>query len=130
MSKRALENDNDGEKRRKVIAIDVDWTQLPLEITAHILSFDDDVHRPMVGLTCKAFRDASLVYTNDAKMKCHDAARYGWLSALIWLRENGCPWYEYTCAMAARGGHLEVLQWAREHGCPWGEGACREAARG
>ena len=38
---------------------------------------------------------------------------------LQWLRENGCPWDEETCALAAEGGHLEVLQWMRANGCPW-----------
>ena len=35
---------------------------------------------------------------------------------LKWLRANGCPWDETTCALAAGGGHLDVLRWARENG--------------
>ena len=43
---------------------------------------------------------------------------------LQWLRENGCPWDESTCAAAAEGGHFNVLQWARANGCPWNGLTC------
>jgi hypothetical protein len=132
MAKRALEYDNVGEKRHKTVVKRFDWTGLPLEVIAHILGFDDDVHRPMAGLTCKAFRNASLVCSGRAGMKCYDAARNGWLSVLQWLREHGCPWDKWTCYWAAKGGHVEVLQWAREQSlpCPWDEWTCWGAARG
>ncbi len=130
--KRTSEHHNVGEKRRKTIGRRVDWTRLPLEVIAYILSFDDDVHRLMAGLTCKKFRNASLVCSNGVKMKCSDAARRGWLSVLQWLRKHGCPWNEWTCWAAARGGHLEVLQWAREQSspCSWDELTCWAAAEG
>jgi hypothetical protein len=130
MHKRTLEYVNVGKKRHKAIGRRVDWTELPPEVIAYILSFDDDVHRPMAGLTCKTFRNASLVCPGRAGMKCYDAARYGWLSVLQWARKHGCPWDKWTCYWAAKGGHLEVLQWAREHGCPWDEWTCWGAARG
>ena len=46
------------------------------------------------------------------------AAENGHLEVLKWLRENGCPWNEWTCKNAAGNGHLEILKWARENGCP------------
>jgi len=49
------------------------------------------------------------------------AAAGGHLEVLMWAREHGCNWDEFTCAFAAEGGHLEVSQWVREHGCPWEE---------
>jgi len=130
MVKRALECYDGGNKRHKAVVRHVDWTRLPLEVIAYILSFDDDVHRPMAGLTCKAFQNASLVFTDSAEMKCHDAASYGWLSALRWPREHGCPWDEQTCSEAAAGGHLEVLRWAREQRrpCRWYVWTCTNAA--
>eukprot|EP00588_Corethron_pennatum_P021572 CAMPEP_0194322656 /NCGR_PEP_ID=MMETSP0171-20130528/22196_1 /TAXON_ID=218684 /ORGANISM="Corethron pennatum, Strain L29A3" /LENGTH=69 /DNA_ID=CAMNT_0039081007 /DNA_START=489 /DNA_END=695 /DNA_ORIENTATION=+ len=32
------------------------------------------------------------------------AARRGNLKLLQWLREEGCPWNQWTCAMAAEKG--------------------------
>jgi hypothetical protein len=58
------------------------------------------------------------------------AAKTGQLEVLQWLRENGCPWDEYTCHHAAEGGHLEVLQWLRANGCPWNASTCGSAAEG
>ena len=49
---------------------------------------------------------------------------------LQWLRANGCPWDECTCAEAAGRGHLEVLQWARANGCPWNVSTSSGAANG
>ena len=58
------------------------------------------------------------------------AAGRGKFESLTWVRANGCPWDEWTCAFAAGGGHLEVLQWARQNGCPWNEWTCSYAAHG
>ena len=52
------------------------------------------------------------------------------MDVLKWLREEGCPWNDWTCAYAAEGGHLDVLKYARENGCLWDETTCEEAARG
>ena len=41
---------------------------------------------------------------------CMCAAEEGQLEILKWLRENGAPWNEYTCAWAAHDGDLEMLQ--------------------
>ena len=49
---------------------------------------------------------------------------------LQWVRVNGCPWDEKTCANAADGGHLEVLQWARANGAPWDKITNNNAAHG
>ena len=50
-------------------------------------------------------------------------------SALVWLRENGCPWGQSTCIQASRDGRLSTLMWARAHGCEWGPNVCSLAAR-
>lgn len=62
------------------------------------------------------------------------AAWYGHLNVLKWLRSEGVPCNESTCAEAIRMGHLDCLKWLREGGVPlkvWGEsGACAVAAGG
>ena len=55
------------------------------------------------------------------ELACANAAAYGQLEALMWLRSEGCHWDERTCAGAAAGGHLDVLKYAHENGCPWYE---------
>ncbi len=50
------------------------------------------------------------------------------MKVLKWLRANGCPWDEHTCAQAALGGHLELLKWARKNGCPWDASTCEFAS--
>ena len=57
-------------------------------------------------------------------------ARGGDMDAVVWLKAQGCPWSEDTCAGAAKGGHLDVLKWLRNEGCPWGSRTCWEAAKG
>ena len=44
-----------------------------------------------------------------------------------YLRERGCPWDAWTCALAASNGHLECLKYAHEHGCVGtiGRASCR-----
>ena len=50
--------------------------------------------------------------------------RGGHLEILQWLRENNCPWDEWTCNMAATKGDLEILKWARDNECPWSKATC------
>jgi len=76
---------------------------------------------PVVDLLCRYGFTTTLSY---------ELARHGYLEALQWARQQGCPWDEDTCAYAARGGHLEVLQWARQQGCPWDKWTCADAAQG
>jgi hypothetical protein len=47
-----------------------------------------------------------------------DAAFYGHLEVVNYLRWLGISWDERTCANAAMNGHLELLKWIREHECP------------
>ena len=61
---------------------------------------------------------------------CREAAEYGQLDALKWLKANGCGWNSYTCHVAAAGGHLSCLQWARDNGCDWDSWTCFHAAAG
>lgn len=39
------------------------------------------------------------------------------IQCLAYARENGCAWYETTCANAAKRGHLECLKYAKSHCC-------------
>ena len=59
---------------------------------------------------------------------CWRMARNGNLELLQFLRENGCPWDDWTCWNAAGYGHLECLKYAHENGCPWDWRTCCEAA--
>jgi hypothetical protein len=58
--------------------------------------------------------------TGAVRQMTNHAARMGQLEVLKWLREQGVPRGDMTCAHAARGGYLEVLMWLREYHCPWG----------
>jgi hypothetical protein len=68
------------------------------------------------------------IHEIEATVLHQEAAAKGQLEVLKWLRANGCPWDEKTCASAAQAGHLEVLQWARANGCPWDANTCAGAA--
>jgi hypothetical protein len=70
-----------------------------------------------------------LQFKLTSHLHCNIVAENGHLETLKWLRENGCPWNEWTCASAAFNGHLETLKWARENGCPWNEWTCANAAK-
>ena len=59
---------------------------------------------------------------------CASAARGGHLELLKWVRANQCPWTTSTCRNAARNGHLTLLKWARANQCPWNERTCSYAA--
>jgi hypothetical protein len=59
---------------------------------------------------------------------CAVAAEHGHFDVLKWMRENGCPWNESTCLRAAETGKLEILKWARKNGCPWNKQECHEVA--
>ena len=52
------------------------------------------------------------------------AAEGGNLAMLQWLKNEGCPWDNRTCAYAAKNGHMDVLKWARGENCPWDEVTC------
>ena len=56
------------------------------------------------------------------------AAEGGHVLVLRWLRLQGCPMNEWTCAYAAKGGHLETLKWLRDRGCPWNDRVCEGSA--
>ena len=52
---------------------------------------------------------------------CWRMAQNGNLELLQFLRENGCPWDDWTCWRAAENGHLECLKYAHENECPGSE---------
>jgi len=52
---------------------------------------------------------------------CAMLVRHGYIKALKWVHERGCPWDGETCWEAAKGGHTDVLEWAVTNGCPWDE---------
>ncbi|GFH54954.1 hypothetical protein CTEN210_11430 [Chaetoceros tenuissimus] len=45
------------------------------------------------------------------------------LEVLKLLRKYSCPWDEETCEDAARYGNFEAMIWARNNGCPWNRNA-------
>ena len=65
------------------------------------------------------------VWNEDA---CSEAALYGHLDVLKYLRQNGCPWNSDACSSAALNGHLDVLKYLRQNGCSWNSNACSSAA--
>ena len=56
---------------------------------------------------------------------CSEAAAYGQLDALKWLRSNGFPWDESVVTRAVRHNHLHILKWAIENGCRWRWGSIK-----
>ncbi len=55
---------------------------------------------------------------------CAQAAEWGYLHALQWLRAQqprACPWNGSTCTRAATMGYLHILVWALSQNpwCPW-----------
>ncbi len=51
-----------------------------------------------------------------------DAAALGSYSLLHWHQDTlRCPWHPSISASAARSGKLDMLKWLRENGCPWSE---------
>lgn len=46
---------------------------------------------------------------------CANAARFGHLPMLKWLRKHGCPWDENTCKEVK---HADIVKWIHENGCP------------
>ena len=65
---------------------------------------------------------------NERDRLCPNAAAFGQLETLQWLRANGCPWDATTWNNAVIGGHLELLKWAHANGCPWDKDTCVYAA--
>jgi hypothetical protein len=62
------------------------------------------------------------------KVLIADAALYGHLEVVKYLRKLGIPWDQWTCTNAAGGGHLKSLKCRRSNQCPWDEETCFEAA--
>lgn len=61
---------------------------------------------------------------------CANASRYGRFETLKWANEMGCTWDEWVCFHAARHGHFEILKWALENDCPCDDRVCMFAAKG
>ena len=49
---------------------------------------------------------------------CTEAAKYGHLHILKWLREKQCPWNESVVYYAVKNQHQDLLNWAIKNGCP------------
>jgi uncharacterized protein YciI len=56
-----------------------------------------------------------------------NAARFGHLKLLKWLREQGCPWDHETFVSAVRFGNIEILDWLYQKKCPWSRVASKSA---
>lgn len=54
---------------------------------------------------------------NERTMR--EAAKYGQLGSVQWLRAHECPWSIKALSAAAAEGHLRVVAWMRNKGCPW-----------
>ena len=57
-----------------------------------------------------------------------EAAKYGDLTKITQLRNNGCDWDESVIATAAKHGNFYVLKYLHEHGCKWDEQTTSGAA--
>jgi len=58
----------------------------------------------------------------DADELCANAASYGCVKLLRWLRREGCPWNtDVVCEHAARNGNLRVLKWVAAASLTGGE---------
>ena len=55
---------------------------------------------------------------NERDRLCPNAAAFGQLETLQWLRANDCPLDENTPIEAAQNDHPDVFLWARMNGCP------------
>jgi len=53
---------------------------------------------------------------------------YGNCEMLLYLKENGYIWDEWTCASAALNGYLNCIKFLHENGCPWNEKSCEYAS--
>ena len=53
---------------------------------------------------------------------CAEAAKYGKLKTLKWLRKKGCQWDVYTTYLAYKHNKLDVLKWAIKNKCQIYEG--------
>jgi hypothetical protein len=60
---------------------------------------------------------------------CANAAKFGHLTLLKWLHEQGCPWDNLTFGSAADFGNIKILEWLYEKKCPWHGGTFCHAAR-
>ena len=59
-----------------------------------------------------------------AKLVCNYAACRGSVRWLKWARVNNRTWCTHTCACAAYSGYLPALQYLHENGCPWNLETC------
>ncbi|KAJ1640358.1 hypothetical protein T492DRAFT_898540 [Pavlovales sp. CCMP2436] len=97
---------------------------------------DDSEDEPTPLLSLAAFVGvvgvlAELVDNRQCKLAVDASAAAAWrgnLDALVWLRNRGCPWDNFTSHHAASGGHVEVLRYSHEHGCSWDSVTCQHAA--
>ena len=59
---------------------------------------------------------------------CSDLASEGFINALKYAHENGCPWYNHGYGYTLYFRHLSCLKYAHENGCPLGNATCSNAA--
>ena len=59
-----------------------------------------------------------------------DAASFGQIQILEWLRSEGETFDEDTCCAAIEQGQLETLKWLKnlDSPCPWDKNECRDLA--
>ena len=83
---------------------------------------------------CEYGRDVMGLDMTSRKVM-NEAARYGLLEGVKWLRGGKAHWDHTTLIAAAKGGHLAVMQWIKncDPSVPWVSGSyygvCARAAR-
>lgn len=110
----------------------MNFTDLLPELIALIINKLDDVS---LTIFCFVNRYIRLTYLSQinkiSKNKlCREISRNGNVDLLIWARQNGCLWDEYTCTFAALNNHLSLLKYAVHNGCPHFDNLYRIALRG
>lgn len=55
---------------------------------------------------------------DDDGLLYYNAASYGQLQTLKWLRKYGAKWDAETFIGARDGGYKEIIQYLRDEGCP------------
>jgi hypothetical protein len=49
---------------------------------------------------------------------CANAAKFGHLACLEYLRSKNCPWDVLVCEVAHENNHIDVLTYAVKNKCP------------
>ncbi len=94
---------------------------LPKDIIVYISQYLDTVMIKILTYTSKYFEEISEdIAPLNYKLSTSSIAKCNYIGILRWVRQDGCPWDNWTCELTARNGNLKLLKWLRKGGCPWG----------